>query len=62
MRFADAAERAGGIACALLGWRPSEFWAATPSELAMALGGGRSEAEALGSAELARLREAFPDG
>lgn len=26
-----------GIAARLLGWRPAEFWAATPAELAAAL-------------------------
>ncbi|UYV16113.1 phage tail assembly chaperone [Porphyrobacter sp. ULC335] len=35
--FADAASRWCGLAARLLGWRPAEFWSATPAELAMAL-------------------------
>lgn len=36
-RFADAAARWAGLAAQVLGWRPAEFWSATPAELAMAL-------------------------
>lgn len=36
-RFADAAARWAGLAAQALGWRPAEFWTATPAELAMAL-------------------------
>jgi hypothetical protein len=35
--FGEAAGRWCGLAARLLGWRPSEFWSATPAELAMAL-------------------------
>lgn len=35
--FADAAARCCALAAQLLGWRPAEFWTATPAELAMAL-------------------------
>lgn len=35
--FAEAAARWAGLAARLLGWRPAEFWSATPAELAMAL-------------------------
>lgn len=35
--FGDAAMRWGALAARLLGWRPDEFWNATPTELAMAL-------------------------
>lgn len=35
--FGDSAARCCGIAARFLGWRPAEFWAATPAELAMAL-------------------------
>jgi hypothetical protein len=35
--FAQAALRLAGLAARLLGWRPAEFWAATPAELATAL-------------------------
>jgi hypothetical protein len=50
------------MAGALLGWRPDEFWAATPAELAAVLtalapGGRRSLAAALGAADAKALAE-----
>ncbi|MBU7579713.1 MAG: phage tail assembly chaperone [Porphyrobacter sp.] len=36
-RFSDAALEWGVHAAHILGWRPAEFWSATPAELAMAL-------------------------
>ncbi|WP_379923168.1 phage tail assembly chaperone [Erythrobacter sp. R86502] len=36
-RFADASARWCALASQQLGWRPAEFWSATPAELAMAL-------------------------
>lgn len=38
MSFAETAARLAGLAARALGWRPNEFWAATPSELALSLG------------------------
>jgi len=35
--FSDAAVRWCSLSARLLGWRPGEFWNATPAELAMAL-------------------------
>ena len=35
--FGGAATRWCALAAGLLGWRPAEFWSATPAELAMAL-------------------------
>lgn len=35
--FAAAAGRWNGLAARLLGWRPDDFWKATPAELVMAL-------------------------
>lgn len=35
--FADASRRCCALSARLLGWRPDEFWQATPAELAMAL-------------------------
>ena len=48
---------AGRSACALLGWLPGEFWAATPAELAMALEGLASpeDARPLTAGEMAAL-------
>ena len=62
--FSEAAGRLAGLAGALLGWRPDEFWRATPAELAAvlrALTGGGDAAPVTGD-ELARLKEMFPDG
>jgi hypothetical protein len=36
--FATATARLAGLAARALGWRPGEFWAATPAELALSLG------------------------
>lgn len=38
MTFAAAALTLCGLSARILGWRPHEFWAATPAELAAALG------------------------
>ena len=69
-RFAEGAGRLAGIAGWLLGWRPDEFWRATPAELASVLRAARGQ-EVLGEAalggagvdgaELARLMGAMPD-
>jgi hypothetical protein len=39
-RFAELAPRWASLAAHALGWRPGEFWSATPTELTMALGAG----------------------
>lgn len=64
MRFMDGAARLAGIAGALLGWRPDEFWRATPAELAGVLSAlfGEDGGDPAGPADLARLKEMFPDG
>ncbi|PNU04649.1 phage tail assembly chaperone [Novosphingobium guangzhouense] len=38
MTFAAASLALCGLAARTLGWRPHDFWAATPAELAAALG------------------------
>lgn len=63
-RCANIATRLAGLAAILLGWRPDDFWNATPAELAAALAplankGGHSPAS---PADLSRLMEHFPDG
>lgn len=35
--FVPAAARLAALAAQVLGWRPDEFWAATPADLALAL-------------------------
>ena len=61
--FSDSAARLAGLAGALLGWRPEEFWRATPAELAgvlAAFAGG--DGETAGAVDLEQLKEMFPDG
>lgn len=60
--FSEAAGRLAGFAAALLGWRPDEFWTATPAELAAVLTAMMPEGETASSDDLQRLREMFPDG
>jgi len=61
--FSEAAARLAGLAGALLGWRPEEFWRATPAELAGVLGALPGGAPApVTQMELAGLKERFPDG
>jgi len=62
-RFSAAAERLAGLAGALLGWRPDEFWRATPAELGAVLGAlVGPEPAAVSRNDLERLMERFPDG
>jgi uncharacterized phage protein (TIGR02216 family) len=61
--FAEAASRLAGAAALLLGWRPDEFWSATPAELAAVVAAAKGEAAAgLDRAALERLMEVHPDG
>lgn len=67
MTFAACARRLAGQAGLLLGWRPEDYWAATPEELATALGPLREALEAgapsqIDRATIARLKERHPDG
>lgn len=62
-RFSAAAARLAGFAGAILGWRPNEFWEATPAELASIIAALAGDAPAAASPrDLARLMEMFPDG
>lgn len=63
MMFGPVATRLAGLTAVLLGWRPDEFWRATPAELVMILAALLPSAEQAGDAALiARLKEQFPDG
>jgi len=55
--FADTARRLSGVAARVLGWRPGEFWAATPAELAAVFEPARDESAPLSRAELNALME-----
>ncbi len=63
--FTDHAAGLAGLAALLLGWRPDEFWRATPAELAGVLAVMAGEDREMGPLDalmLARLKEKFPDG
>lgn len=67
--FAEGAGRLAGMAGAVLGWPPDQFWGATPAELAgvvAALAGGAAGESSGGvpadAGVMRRLREAYPDG
>ncbi|MGX7951414.1 phage tail assembly chaperone [Tsuneonella sp. HG249] len=51
-----------GLAARALGWRPGEFWPATPAELAACLADPSAPPAPLGRADLTRLMESDPDG
>lgn len=64
-RFGPAALRLGGALARIAGWTPDIFWAATPAEAAMVLGGwsdvGETAAAPPDAALRARLMEQYPD-
>lgn len=55
--FGPGALRLSGLAAQWLGWRPHEFWAATPAELAAALAPPNNQAGPLTRTDLTRLME-----
>lgn len=61
--FASNARRLAGAAGAMFGWKPVDFWAATPAELGALLDAIRGEAGLPPDTDtMARLKEQFPDG
>ena len=62
MTFSDSARRLSGLVLRALGWRPDDFWNATPAEL-MAIFLPEADAAApLSRAELNFLMERERDG
>ena len=61
MTFGEGAARLYGIASMVLGWRPDEYWDATPAELAAALNPPGAMAEPPDGATIEQLRRLFPD-
>ena len=59
-RFGEAAARLCNAAAVLLGWRPDEFWEATPAELALALE-APERVEGPDRATIEALKQRFPD-
>jgi Phage tail assembly chaperone protein, TAC len=60
--FAASATKLAGLAGALLGWRPEEFWSATPAELAVIIAALSPSGDAADADLISRLKEQFPDG
>ena len=54
--FAAGAVRLSGFAGVVLGWRPGEFWAATPAELGAVADAMRGEGEGLSGEEVDDLK------
>ena len=63
-RFAAAALPLLGLMGRALGWRPDEFWAATPADVAAVLDAWRDGGveAAVDCAGLTAMMEQFPDG
>ena len=61
-RFGDHAIILCSLAARALGWRPGEFWAATPAELAACLTDPAAPAAPLARGDLDRLMKGDPDG
>ncbi len=66
-RFGDGAARLSGVMARLCGWRPGEFWDATPADVAAVLAGwapenGADGADGVDRAALAAMMEQYPDG
>lgn len=60
MSFGAAAARLSSAASLLLGWKPDEFWNATPAELALALTFSEP-ADGPDAMTIEALRRRFPD-
>lgn len=59
--FGPGAQRLAGLAARALGWRPDEFWQATPAELAAILLPPTETGEPLSRNDLNRLMEGDND-
>jgi hypothetical protein len=66
MTFADCAARLCGLVAFGFGWRPTEFWEATPAELVCLLTAWRdadgAASDGIDARTLQQLKERFPDG
>lgn len=61
MTFVEVSLRCWGVAAKVLGWRPAEFWVATPAELLASLAVEDAGVEPVASELLDELRQRFPD-
>jgi hypothetical protein len=55
--FGPGAARLSGLAAQLLGWRPGEFWNATPAELAAVIAPLAPPGAGMDRADLTRMME-----
>lgn len=61
--FAPGARRLAGMVCRSLGWRPADFWVATPAEIAAIFAAAEVNADAsLSRADFATLMEQDANG
>jgi uncharacterized phage protein (TIGR02216 family) len=61
-RFGPAAVALAGVMARAFGWRPDEFWRATPADVAAVIGGWGEVADAgIDGPALAAMMERFPD-
>ena len=63
-RFGPAALMLAGVTARVLGWRPDDFWAATPADVAAVLAawGDDDGGAGVDRTGLAAMMEQFPDG
>ena len=63
-RLGPAAIKLAGVMARVAGWRPGEFWAATPADVRAVLAGWieADGAACFDGAALAAMMERFPDG
>ena len=59
--FGEGAARLCGAASMILGWRPDEFWGATPAELTLALQAIEQAPDVPDPQAIEELRRRFPD-
>lgn len=60
--FGHAAVSLAGLAARALGWRPNDFWQATPAELAISLGETFAAPPTISRSELNGLMEMDHNG
>ncbi|GAA4641928.1 hypothetical protein GCM10023115_02590 [Pontixanthobacter gangjinensis] len=60
--FGESAIRLAGLAAQVLGWRPGDFWNATPADLVLSLNASDTETDTLTRTELNSLLEGEQHG